>query len=49
MRNLTSAEVSATTGGILPILLGILAFEYYQANNIQSMFEGFFDSMLEHQ
>lgn len=49
MRSLTSVEVSAATGGLVPVLLGILAFEWYEAENIQLMFDGFFDSMLEHQ
>jgi hypothetical protein len=49
MRNLTLEEVSATAGGLVPVLLGILAFEWYQAENIQQGFVGFFDSMLEHQ
>jgi hypothetical protein len=49
MRDLTSTEVAVISGGIVPILLGVLAFEWYEANNIKSAFDGFFDAMLEHQ
>lgn len=43
MRSLEAAEVENVSGGILPVLIGILAFEWYQAGNIRSFMDGVLD------
>lgn len=48
MRELNIAETEAASAGLLP-LLAVLGFVWYEAPNIESAFNGFFDSMLEHQ
>lgn len=45
MRELNLEETGAVAGGAVPVLLGILAFEWYQMDNIQDFVEGFFDGL----
>lgn len=42
MKTLTSAQVEAVSGGILPILVGILVFECTYASEIEDAVNGFF-------
>lgn len=45
MRDLNLEETGAVAAGAVPVLLGILAFEWYQMDNIQDFVEGFFDGL----
>jgi len=48
MRELTSLDTQAVSAGLVPLLV-VLGFVWYEAPNIESAVNGFFDSMLEHQ
>jgi hypothetical protein len=43
MRTLKMEEVEIVSGGVLPVLIGILAFEWYEAGHIRSFIDGFLD------
>lgn len=43
MRTLEATEVNSVSGGMLPVLIGILAFEWYEAGHIRSFMDGFLD------
>lgn len=43
MRELNMHEIEDVSGGILPVLIGILAFEWYEAGHIRSFIDGVLD------
>ncbi|HVX56595.1 MAG TPA: hypothetical protein VHA37_02580 [Candidatus Saccharimonadales bacterium] len=43
MRELNMHEIEDVSGGILPVLIGILAFEWYEAGQIRSFIDGVLD------
>ena len=45
MHELNIEETHSVAAGAVPVLLGILAFEWYQMDNIQDFVEGFFDGI----
>lgn len=45
MHELDIEKTELVAGGAVPVLLGILAFEWYQMDNIQDFVEGFFDGL----
>lgn len=47
MRELKSVEVQDVSAGLYPVLVG-LGFVWYEADNIQSFVNGFFDGLSDH-
>jgi len=45
MRELNIGETQSVAAGAVPVLLAVLAFEWYQMDNIQDFVEGFFDGL----
>lgn len=45
MREMTDSEIKNVEGGILPYLLGGLAFVYYERQNIRDFVDGFFEGL----
>lgn len=43
MRILEVAEIDNVSGGVVAVLVGILAFEWYEAGHIRSFMDGFLD------
>ncbi len=43
MRELEMREIDEVAGGLLPVLIGILAFEWYEAGHIRSFMDGVLD------
>jgi len=43
MRELEMREMDDVAGGVLPVLIGILAFEWYEAGHIRSFMDGVLD------
>lgn len=46
MYELSNYETEMVDGGLLP-LIGVLAFVWYEAGNIQSLVRGFFDGRID--
>lgn len=45
MRDIHQAELSSVSGGAVPVLLGVLAFVYYEREHIGDFFEGAFEGL----
>lgn len=43
MRTLDATEVNSVSGGVIPVLIAILGFEWYEAGHIRSFMDGFLD------